>query len=661
MPQIKDEYLIQVKTKDAKKSAKELKEVDKSIGGMSNTAKTAAKALGAAGLGFALVNIGKSSISAAAQFESLKTRLTAMTGSVKEGTRLFEEFNKIAATTPFQVANVVEAGATLKAFGVDAQNMIKPVADLAAFMGVDVVEAASAMGRAFAGGAGAADMLRDRGVLNLIKDFKGIEDLSKITLPEFRQAMEDAFTDPEAGIAGATTLLSKTFNGAMSNMQDKVTNASAALGDLLMPAAKDTMGFMGSLAENTEEFFKQLAESELATATRQLKEMGVAAEDLAILQNLVNMEKHTDAILNNNDRINKSLRSAKDLTDDQVLALGAMVEFETKFVQAGAASRSVTERRIVLNEKEKLQKADIQEELNKIVDSNAELIKVQAEGGELDKEQIQRNIDQQEILTNLLRLVNERDAAEKALTETQQTNIDLVESYGESYEELVDFIDDTGSIGETLFSEEDLSLARTNFGHMVNTFMDFAKKKSGIDKMMAENSNKLALQEIKNRVGVLGAFKETALISARIAQGEAIVSTAKGAAKAIEAGFPLGLINAALVIAEGAAQLTQISQGISQISSMPTTTMKTVFAAEGFDGVVDKPTQFIAGEAGRESVNITPLERDGTNVGTGGGGGASNITISGNVLSQEFVENELADMIMEAVNRGVQPYRTMVN
>lgn len=57
--------------------------------------------------------------------------------------------------------------------------MIKPTSDLAAFMGTTATEAAQALGRAFAGGAGAADILRERGILQLIRDTKGIEDLSK--------------------------------------------------------------------------------------------------------------------------------------------------------------------------------------------------------------------------------------------------------------------------------------------------------------------------------------------------------------------------------------------------------------------------------------------------------------------------------------------------
>ena len=177
------------------------------------------------------ISLGKKAVMVSANFEALETRLVSMTGSVSLASKMMSEFRDIAATTPFAVQDVVEAGVQLRAFGVNAQEMIKPVTDLAAFMGTTAVEAASALGRAFAGGAGAADILRERGILQLIKDSQGITDLSKVTLPEFRKALENALVDPVAGIAGATDKLSKTTVGAFSNMGD-------ALDDFLVVAAE---------------------------------------------------------------------------------------------------------------------------------------------------------------------------------------------------------------------------------------------------------------------------------------------------------------------------------------------------------------------------------------------------------------------------------------
>ena len=226
------------------------KKTERAMGGVSNSAKKLAKVLGPLILGAAVLKLGKSAITTAGQFEALRTRLTAMTGSVQRGTQLFDKFNKVAATTPFAVANVVEAGASLQAFGVNSEKMIKPVADLAAFMGLDIVEASQAMGRAFAGGAGAADILRERGILQLIKDSQGIEDLTKLTLPQFRKALETAMMDPQGKIAGATDLLAKTWQGKLSNMQDAWSRLLAALGDKMLPFAKNVVTRITTLLED---------------------------------------------------------------------------------------------------------------------------------------------------------------------------------------------------------------------------------------------------------------------------------------------------------------------------------------------------------------------------------------------------------------------------
>ena len=251
---IKNEYILEFKSKGTRKAKTDVDKLEKSQDKLSKTtknkltpsfnkAKIAVLALGAA-----VVAGAAHTIKTAAEFEKLKTRLNTMYGSVNKGTKAFQAFNKVAATTPFQLKNVVEAGASLKAFGLDAEENIKGLSDLAAFMGVDIVEAAGAMGRAFAGGAGAADVLRERGVLELIKSFKGIDDITELTLPEFRKVMKETIEDPSAGIAGATDALAKTFEGRYSNMMDSVDRLSDAMGQKLLPVAEKVVNFFGALA-----------------------------------------------------------------------------------------------------------------------------------------------------------------------------------------------------------------------------------------------------------------------------------------------------------------------------------------------------------------------------------------------------------------------------
>jgi len=232
---------------------------------------------------FAFAGVGASiakTIQTSAQFETLETRLVALKGSAEEGAKAFDFFNKVAATTPFQLANVVEAGAQLEAFGADSTETLKAVSDLAAFMGTDIVDAANAFGRAFAGGAGAADVLRDRGVLMQVKLKTGFDDLSKMTLPQFQEALVDTLTDPEGKISGATDLLSQTFSGLVSNFQDSVSQLQDSIGDILAPLMKSTIKILKDGVDSITESFRQLSETELETTIRRLKEIGSENEEV---------------------------------------------------------------------------------------------------------------------------------------------------------------------------------------------------------------------------------------------------------------------------------------------------------------------------------------------------------------------------------------------
>ena len=206
-------------------------------------------------------------IGASAGFQDVRTRLVGLTGSVQGAEEAFRRFNAIASTTPFQLQDVVSAGAQLEAFGLNSKATLSALTDLAAFMGTNATEAASALGRAFAGGAGAADILRERGILQIIKDSQGIEDLSKVTLPEFRVALLNALSDPQGQISGSAERLSQTFSGALSNMRDSVTRLSATIGDVLLPS-------LTSAIKSTDSFVKSIDTKELAEAATSIAIVG---------------------------------------------------------------------------------------------------------------------------------------------------------------------------------------------------------------------------------------------------------------------------------------------------------------------------------------------------------------------------------------------------
>ena len=296
------------KTKNSKDRMRVKTEgLERTIGQLRNKVLLATFAF--AGIGAA---IGKT-IKTSAKFEALETRLVALKGSVDEGRKAFEFFNKVAKTTPFQLENVVEAGAQLEAFGADSTETLKAVSDLAAFMGTDIVDAANAFGRAFAGGAGAADVLRDRGVLMQVKLKTGFDDLSKMTLPQFQEALVDTLTDPEGKISGSTDLLSQTFSGLVSNFQDSMSQLSDSIGDLLAPSIKSIIITLKDGIDNITEGFKRLNETQLETTIRQLKEAGLETGNLEILNKEILLAKKQEITAGNTI---KSLRE-KNKQDEE--------------------------------------------------------------------------------------------------------------------------------------------------------------------------------------------------------------------------------------------------------------------------------------------------------------------------------------------------------
>ena len=296
---------------EVNKAIKDLNKTEKSTNKLALAARQAAKAFAGLASVAALGAVVKSSVQTSAQFEALETRLVALKGSVDEGRKSFDFFNKVAATTPFQLANVVEAGAQLEAFGADSTETLKAVSDLAAFMGTDIVDAANAFGRAFAGGAGAADVLRERGVLTQVKLKSGFDDLSKLTLPQFRKALTDTLTDPEGNIAGATDLLSQTFTGLISNFQDSVSQLQDSIGDLLAPAIKDVVKFLKEGIDDLTDSFKQLNETAIETTLRKLKELG--GEDENILRTIADLER--DVALQRQKAIGEQLEGLGSITE----------------------------------------------------------------------------------------------------------------------------------------------------------------------------------------------------------------------------------------------------------------------------------------------------------------------------------------------------------
>ena len=580
---------------EVNKAIQDLNKTEKSTNKLALAARQAAKAFAGLASVAALGAVVKSSVQTSAQFEALETRLVALKGSVDEGRKSFDFFNKVAATTPFQLANVVEAGAQLEAFGADSTETLKAVSDLAAFMGTDIVEAANAFGRAFAGGAGAADVLRERGVLTQVKLKSGFDDLSKLTLPQFRKALTDTLTDPEGNIAGATDLLSQTFTGLISNFQDSVSQLQDSIGDLLAPAIKDVVKFLKDGIDDLTDSFKQLNETAIETTLRKLKELG--GEDENILRTIADLER--DVALQRQKAIGEQLEG-----------LGSVTEMSSK----------------------------ISEELNNQSRLQIQLGEAEKEKDELAAKGFRRTRDENKRLTELRTNVidNLENQIDKSDTQIEQLaeQIALQKEYNQLQDTIVGERPTFSLLPDEDDMAEDLVVVDDFYQHMKDeeeSFTEFKKKQADTQRII---DNQLHKERIQNNL-------EAAIIQGQSAK-QAALSVIKAEIAEAQAGLISSIMTSVpfpfnLALAAGAGAM--IGKVTDQLLSFQTGGS---FVTKGRTTLPIGNGVVVGDNAsGMERIDVTPLPSPTSN--------GNNITIN---ISAPLVDETVVDHIIPAIRRA---------
>jgi len=656
----------------------------------------------------------KGFITTSMEFEAVQVRLNAMFGSVERGTEAFNTFNQIAATTPFTLQDVVEGGAALKAFGADAEALMKPTADLAAFMGTTATEAASALGRAFAGGAGAADILRERGILQLVRDFKGIDDLTKLTLPEFRKAIEDTLLDPASGIAGSTDKLAKTMVGLTSNLKDAFTRMSAAIGDLInfRGIIKSLTGGFSEMAE----FFKQMDETTFQTTIRHLKKMNVDTKELELIQaNLTKRRMEEVGQIKTLSEVEKELVALMQQRKDDTLAISDMQvvmiknkESEQSILDEIAAeeklmlqfakakmTQQVLEKVEVINKlelklkeinllrdalqltNEQIKAADIQ--LQQSIDYETQLKKIEGLSGKILKAN-QDLMDLGEFFTfDIDALIDKFAQVPKILAEKDELKFRDMFPSGDLLVDLVKkFGDDAAAAVEAneMTRLNDAFEASLKFDEMFQNQMveGFAQSMNKIISLQEKNLNARISNELKAlkktdkfrnasteqrqtmeddiRAKFASEQKRIFKLQQAMQIRQVIMDTAADISSLMSAARAAKLFDATAV-----PRARAISAAIGAFSAAQIGLISSQQAPEFARGgsFTTQGEQFIKvgdNSGGRERVDITPLSSP--DFGDAGGGSSINVNIMGNVIgTQEFVRDNLLPEIENTIKRNL--------
>ena len=189
---------------------------------------------------------------------------------------------------------------------------------------------------------------------------------------------------------------------------------------------------------------------------------------------------------------------------------------------------------------------------------------------------------------------DDKDITKTQLADYQQFLNERASIFGEDTERQLDLLADQTNKMTELYDQQGLD---------VNDVIDFYTEKRR--QILEDDGRRTVETYSKIATGFssfIGEFAGGQKAAARIQQTAALInaySTANAlmADPKLVAAFPLNIVSAASALATGLANVMAISKSIGEFKT----------AATGFDGVVTEPTMFLTGEAGPESVPVTPL------------------------------------------------------
>ena len=209
----------------SKKMSDSFKKFDQALG---KAIKRTALIGGAISVAFGTVAIRKI-VQTGSSIESLQIRLKQLFGSADEGKKAFDVLAEFASKVPFSLAEIQQGAGSLAVVSKNAEELRKNLeitGNAAALTGLDFATASSQIQRAFAGGAAASDLFRERG-LNALLGFKaGATTTAEETAKVFS---ENLGADGKFG--KTTDELASTLSGTLSMIGDKVFNFQKIIAD----------------------------------------------------------------------------------------------------------------------------------------------------------------------------------------------------------------------------------------------------------------------------------------------------------------------------------------------------------------------------------------------------------------------------------------------
>jgi len=268
-----------------------------------------------------IFDLAKSSLTAAAQVEKLRTQFEVLTGSQERAANLFKQLSDFSATTPFQLNDIADASAKLLSFGFAAENVqekIKRIGEVAAGSNSDLKEVALIYGQVAAAGKLTGErllQLQERAVpigAALAKSLgvaeNRVKDLVSTGVVDFK-TFERAFNSlSDAGglFEGAISKQSKTINGVISTFKDNIFLLQGELGKVF---AGDFAKTISSITVSIQDLTKAVIDNKegFSAAIGFISDYITVYTDLAtqLIKTKTPIDEVNEKILETSDRIDE--------------------------------------------------------------------------------------------------------------------------------------------------------------------------------------------------------------------------------------------------------------------------------------------------------------------------------------------------------------------
>lgn len=196
------------------------------------------------------------SVGAARKIEDIGVVLKNIVGDAQGGAQALQMIRDVAQELPFdfeQIAGATPALATVSKDINELEENTRLAADIAATTGLSFEDAASQLQRAFSGGAGAADMFREKGVLAMA----GFQAGASVSIDETKKKLREFGKSVE----GAALALNDTFSGAVSQTADRMFDFKASMGEAILPEFKTFLNSLVAIYDKNKEAIQGFAKS----------------------------------------------------------------------------------------------------------------------------------------------------------------------------------------------------------------------------------------------------------------------------------------------------------------------------------------------------------------------------------------------------------------